>query len=137
MGSNSSSGMAKCIALACGVLLVVIAALQFQWFVINPWMSIRLAPAFELARGNSIYPTAVSGPYVNTLYGFIGPGFYLPWTWISNADWALRAAGMWTVLWTVGIGLYVTRRELVWPFESQGVQLTPPTRAFLLALFVL
>jgi hypothetical protein len=89
MGSNTSSGMAKWITVACGVLLVVIAALQLRWFVINPWMSIRLAPAFELVRGNSIYPTDASGPYVNTLYGFIGPCFYSPWTWISNADEAL------------------------------------------------
>ena len=137
MVPNTGSRIARGLTLVCGGLLIAIVLLQLQWFVINPWMSIRLAPAFELARGNPIYPTEASGPYVTTLYGFIGPWFYYPWTWISNADWALRAAGVWTVLWTVGIGVYIARRELRRPFDSGEPVPSRGEQAFLLALFVL
>src|SRR4051812_14642183 len=77
-------------------LFVVSIAFQLKWFTVDTWSSVRLAPAFQMAAGQPLYPTASSGPYVMTLYGFLGPIFYLPFTWITNADWALVACGIWT-----------------------------------------
>lgn len=133
--SGSAFSGTRLIVIVFALLFLVIAVLQFHWFSTSPWMSIRLAPAFQMARGLPIYPSPSGGPYLATLYGYVSPLFYTPLAWISDADWAVSAAGIWTVLWVVGAGFWILRRDL--KARTQRGELRPREQWFLLALMVL
>ena len=58
------------------------------------WNASRLAPAFALARGLTIYPPPDSGVLTGQIYPPLGAFAYLPVTWISDVSSMMSAGSM-------------------------------------------
>lgn len=91
------------------LLLLGLAALVWN-APLNDWNDMRLATTFALARGIDPYGTTES-----LLSSFKPPlafASYLPAALFSNADSAVRAASLWSVLLTLATGIAILWRLL-------------------------
>ncbi len=72
------------------------AYLWFGWcvFPLSNWNDIRLAPAFALRHGLSVYPAEGAGPLGTWIYGPLPLLLNLPATFAANAVDAVLAAGV-------------------------------------------
>ena len=93
------------------------AAMMFLWygwcvFPLSYWNEVRLAPAFALRHGLTVYAPGDGGPLSTWIYGPLTPVLNLPATFASSATSAIETAGainalllvapLALVVWTVG-----------------------------------
>lgn len=80
------------------VLTAAFAAAIYAWmswclFPFWAWNELRLAPAFALRHGVTLYPPLGAGPLSTWIYGPVGAALNLPATFASSATGALLVAG--------------------------------------------
>lgn len=84
-----TAGLPAALAFCLGVLLNQSASnVEFTW---SP---VRLAPAFDLRYGQTLYPKLDEGPVSGHIYGPMAALVYLPATLFATPQAAIRAAGV-------------------------------------------
>lgn len=119
-------------------LIGAVAASLYLWqgwclFPLYEWNDMRLAPAFALRHGLTLYPPAGGGPLSTWIYGPVGAAINLPATLAGSAVGAIECAGAINLL-TLALPLVVIvfgARELRWPQRvlalAAAILLLPPT----------
>ncbi len=90
----------RCLALSLPGALTLSLGLLLNGSAANAefnWSSVRLAPAFSLRYGQTIYPTLQEGPVSGHIYGPMAAAMYLPATVFDSPSGAIRMAGFLTV----------------------------------------
>ena len=115
----------------------VAAAALWLWvclclFPLSVWNDVRLAPAFALARGATLYAGENSGAVGTWIYGPLPLLLWWPATWASSAPHALMTAG--------AINLFITLAAIgvvcwAWPAPAGSI-LTKSDRVLAAALAV-
>lgn len=111
-------------------VLAAAGALLYLWqtwcaFPGSVWNELRLAPAFALAHGETLYPSAGGGPLSTWIYGPVGLLVNLPATLAPSATAAIGLAGALNLLVLVG------------PLAALALAAPPGRRQLFLALGVL
>ena len=135
-------------AVAAGSARVALVALALVAFAISlwisiarnldlPWTSIRLAPAFALARGLPLFSMPQQPPWVMVGYGPFYPVAYLPCVWARHPTEAVVTATLlahFYVLLPVGLIFSLLRKPVA---SSAGGPSLPGAWALPLLLFAL